>query len=213
MEVLLLDCNSKPYVTKKDEKYYIYHMEYTDDVDLLLNSIKNVKEITWNEYINKKSNSKEEHWQNEFNHSYSGSCSIFKSPSEMWNDELTRQGKLFCPICNSKMIMYYRSYCPSCYGLQKYEYSDYFEMVNIVETKYGFEVRDYHKFKNLENEYFDYWHFLLDNYFDGCVENAHLTSINWKEVYDVAEEEWQKEITDCFLKEFGDHDYDILISW
>ena len=133
--------------------------------------------------------------------------------TKLWNEELTRQGKLFCPICNSKMVMYYRNYCPLCYGLQKYEYYDYHEMVNIIEAKYGFDVRNYHKFKNLENEYMDYWHFILDNYFDSCITNGQLVSINWKDVYDVTEKEWQKEITDCFRKEFGDRDYIILISW
>lgn len=212
MEILLLDSKCKPYVTKKDGKYYIYNYEYTDDINLLLNSIKNFKLIDYNELHSKKYETKEEYWQAIFNYSARSNI-IYNSPTNLWNEELTRQGKLFCPICNSKMVMYYRSYCPLCYGLQKYEYYNYNEMVNIIETKYGFSVRDYHKFKNLENEYMDYWNFLLDNYFNGYIENGCLTSINWKEVYDVTEEEWQKEITNCFLKEFGDCDYTILISW
>ena len=205
MEILLTYANSdNPFISKKDNKYYINHIEYTDDIDLLLESIKNIKEITWDE-LHIKCDNKKDYWQAALNYSYTGSCIIYKSPTEMWEEELCRQGKLKCITCGAIMKMYYRVYCPLCTGLQKYEYYNYNELVNIIESKYNIDISTYQN----SGPYF--FEFMENNYFNEIQDNS-LFTINWKEIYDDADEDWQKEIISYFLKEFGEEDYTVLIG-
>lgn len=73
-----------------------------------------------------------------------------------------------------------------------------------------------------EIPYWDFWHFMLEEYFHDdptdfvlnlAVTNDCIRYVNWKEVREVAKEEWQQELADLFVKEFGDKTYKVEISW
>lgn len=283
--VLLNTKSGKPFVTKKGKKYFVEKVEYKDDINLLLNAIKEVKEVKYDDLFDKELKTKEDYWKRYFNYQWNdGGLILWHNPTEMWNQELTRRGELKCSKCGALMVMHYRSYCPICEGVKKVKgesYYDYHEMEHFVEAKYGFKTRDYHNFKfkvknsfafnadhqhkweeehfpilkkyqkdplpNLrfnsegkkffdskegnelwnkireeyrkdpegeakEIPYMDFWHFMLDNYF-GDISNGCIRTVNWKDVRDCVKEDWQGEIVDCFVKEFGDKDYKVIIQW
>jgi len=94
---------------------------------------------------------------------------------------------------------------------------DWHEMVDYVEKKYKINVRDYAgKYKNAlpgweDTEYQDYWHFMLTIWDE--VSNGGEESINFSNLLEMCEHEWQKEITRLFLAEFGDEDLVVWIEW
>lgn len=277
-----------PFVTKIGRKYFIEKVRYTGPIKILLDAIKNVKEAKYEDLHKVKHKTKEEHWQVHFDYQWSnGGLILWHSPSDMWQQELTRRGEAYCPKCGSQLKMNYISYCPICKGIKKMKGKSYYcyaEMEDFIEVKYGIELRDYHdyKFSDLlrgksmfeynhklqtkweekhfpiineyrknplpdyslnqkgmdfyntmeghqlfekmhteyekapdgkckEIPYMDFWHFMLD-YF-GDVHNDSLHTVNWKDVYDCAKTDWQKEIAQLFVKEFGDKDYEVWISW
>lgn len=61
-----------------------------------------------------------------------------------------------------------------------------------------------------EIPYLDWWHLFCDIY---EFRNDSWIIINWKDVYDRCTEDWQREITQLFINEFGKRDIKIQISW
>ncbi len=61
-----------------------------------------------------------------------------------------------------------------------------------------------------EIPYWDWWH-----HFCNCYDftNDCSITINWKDVYDQCTEDWQREITQLFIDEFGKRDIKVEISW
>lgn len=280
--------SDEAFVTKRGKNYYIEGTKYTDDTELLLDAIKNVKDVSYDDLLKEENrSSKEQMWKTYFNHQWSdGGLILWHNPTNLWRDELARQDKLVCIKCDSKMRMYYKPYCPLCEGVtntkkgQNYQYAHF---VDLIETKYDLNLRDYgaskHKVRsssgwNVDHEmkwedkhfpipdeylkppfpkgyrvnqagidwfrtregkefeekrnkayraapdgkckeipYWDFWHFMLDKYFHGDISNDCIRHVNWQEVREEAREEWQQEIADLFVKEFGDKDYRVEISW
>lgn len=116
--ILTKNGNDIPFVTKDLDVYFIEGVEYTDDIDLLLNAIKNVKPMTYHEMcecFSTKDLDKASYWQYSFNYQWNnGGLILWHNPSEMWEHHEARQGKLVCSTCGSKKIMYYKTYCPKC---------------------------------------------------------------------------------------------------
>ena len=87
---------------------------------------------------------------------------------------------------------------------QNHECYDYNECVKYIEAKRHVDIRDYDnkygKNGNLNNEYQDFWHYLIDNYTPG---NGCIVSVCFKENYDNMEP-WQKQIAQWFDEEFAD---------
>jgi hypothetical protein len=139
------------------------------------------------------------------------------------------------------------------------KYVDYLEMVEIVESKYGINVRDFagkykwqhektqeimtkygqdwnvwgkisplnmnHLEKECHNEYVvqlseenpenppyqDFWHFMLDYWFDFA--KGKPLYLCWPEIKEYADEEWQKECAQLFINEFGEKEYTVIVDW
>jgi hypothetical protein len=62
----------------------------------------------------------------------------------------------------------------------------------------------------LEIPYQDWWHHFCDCY---SFFNDSSIDINWQNVYDMCKEDWQREITQLFINEFGKRDITVKISW
>lgn len=82
---------------------------------------------------------------------------------------------------------------------------DFNECVKYVEHKLGYEIRDtLGRFKDgnykPDREYRDYWHFLIQimhiNNGSEIIINSELLQLG---------EQWQNEITKCFIDNFGDN--------
>jgi hypothetical protein len=143
LEVILTK-NGKdtPFVTKKGDTYFIEGVKYTDDINILLEAIKNVKECDYQTMVGcghaDKNLTKESYWQYSFNYQWNnGGLILWHNPSEMWKDHLTRLGKSFCPTCGRKLIMYYRSYCPKCEEVKP----DKKGRINIHEMGYALAIK------------------------------------------------------------------------
>lgn len=98
--------------------------------------------------------------------------------------------------------------------LHKKEYFDFLEMMKFVQDKYSIYIRDYAgTFKNgivNDVEYQDFWSFMLD-YID--VSNGVIRKLSWEDLKDCAEYDWQREICDLFIAEFGSDYINILFHW
>lgn len=89
---------------------------------------------------------------------------------------------------------------------------DFFECQKFIEDKLGYDIRDVlgrHKndmTSREEVEYWDYWHFLIDNI---SIHNGCVISIP----YGLLEcgTDWQNKITQAFLDEFGEAEY--WVEW
>jgi hypothetical protein len=145
--VILNKKNGKPFVTKVGKKYFIEKVEYTDDINLLLDAIANVKSVQYNDLFSPNLKTKEDYWKTHFNHQWgNGGLILWQNQSEMWRQEMTRRGQEFCPTCNTKMKMYYTPYCPNCEELKKDEHGRYnfIKMETKVYLKYKITShRDY----------------------------------------------------------------------
>jgi hypothetical protein len=64
--------------------------------------------------------------------------------------------------------------------------------------------------KAKEIPYQDWWHLVCDLY---EFSNDSWIVINWQDLYDSCDEDWQREITKLFIAEFGKRDIRIEISW
>ena len=64
--------------------------------------------------------------------------------------------------------------------------------------------------KSKEIPYWDWWHMFVDIY---EFHNDCWIVINWKDVYDCCKYDWQREITQLFIDEFGKKDIKVQISW
>lgn len=97
------------------------------------------------------------------------------------------------------------------YGLNQ-EGMDYYKTAEghkwFTSIREAYEVAEDGKCKELPHE--DFWHFLL-NQFD--IVNEITYKINWAELKDVCSDNWQKEICDLLIKEFGENDMIIEFSW
>ena len=278
-EVILTRKDSnEPFVTKQGNQYFIEGVKYTDDINILLNAIKNVKAIKYQD-LHDNHKTKEEHWQAYFNFQWTeGGLILWHNPTEMWRSELSRRGKLGCPKCGGKMQMYYSPYCPICDFKGKAK-KNLMQMIYFIETKYKIDTRDYakrptgvkdgtsynvkHQFaweeKNYpiivewsknpikgsrfnkegsdfcnskegrefwdkvrqhyredpegeakEIPYWDWWHLFCDCY---SFRNDSSITINFGDIMESCREDWQKEITQLFINEFGTKDMHVLISW
>ena len=64
--------------------------------------------------------------------------------------------------------------------------------------------------KRKELPHHDFWNYLVDRF---SISNGAVVTINWREFKSECKKEWQKEICDLFIREFGDKDMDIEFSW
>lgn len=55
-----------------------------------------------------------------------------------------------------------------------------------------------------------FWHFVLDI---TNLSNGTITNLNFADMKEEALEDWQKEICDLFVAEFGDEDMEVEFSW
>lgn len=62
-----------------------------------------------------------------------------------------------------------------------------------------------------DHPYLNYWHFMLDQLPD--LENDIRMMINFQNILDAAEEDWQKEIAQMYVDEFGGGDQVVNVSW
>ena len=280
MTILLTYKDSdKPFVTKKGKQYFIETTKYTDDVNILLNAIKNVKPAAYDDLFKKPGKNKEEYWQKHFNYQWSGGGLIlWHNPTQMWEQELARRGELNCPNCGRKMHMYYTPECPVCDFKGKAK-KNLIQMIAYIEAKYNIQTRDCaaHKLgiksssehnvkhqikweakhyplppeytenplkgysvnkkgieffdspegrkrseemrehyekdpegKAKEIPYQDWWHLFCE-----CYQFSNDTSItiNFQDILDNCKEDWEKEITQLFINEFGKKDIHVFISW
>ena len=199
MEVLLTKHNSDiPFVTKKGEKYFIENVEYTDDINILLNAIKNVKPIDYQSmFVKDEKETKETYWQRHFNHQWTaGGMILWHNPTEMYNQELTRQGILRCPECGGKMVMYYRSYCPVCEGKPKKDKKGrymLFEIFNYLSAKHNIPEQEIND-AILDPDIFEYSNdTVIDLYIpDGASDEC-------KKYLKMIDEEWLLETTNFFV--------------
>lgn len=99
---------------------------------------------------------------------------------------------------------------------------DYNQMIDYIEQKYKIHTRDFAKKfvkgGNIESEYLDYWHWLLDNCFSD-IHNGSSAYWNVKEIIDSEETPlWVKSITEKVYKEFHEvldnkGGLEVLIQW
>jgi hypothetical protein len=192
-EILLNKFESdKPFVWKEGDKYFIDNVEYTDDINILLNAIKNVKTITYHEMF-EKVDTKEEYWQLQFNYMYNnGSLVLWHNPSEGWDEELARRGEKLCPDCGKPMEMYY---VPTCFHCKK-PMPDKKGRGNLLEAR--------NWLRNNESEFNadKWWHYLCDNdYIKG--------NDTWTSLPSDSNNEQMK----LFLKHFPVNDILWEVSW
>lgn len=282
--VVLCKKDGSPFVVKKTKYYYIENVKYTDDVKILLNAIKQVKEVKYDDLFKPEhGTNKQDFWNVYFNYQWSGGGLIlWHNPTELWEQELSRKGKLNCKVCGTKMHMYYIPYCPMCDRAEELRKSNpkynLIKMITFIQTKYNIDIRDYatKKFNivgssthyNCEHEnkwklnhypiletfrdtpeaafnetgnkfynskegkeffnkmqieydnapdgkckeipYWDWWHKFIDVY---DFRNDCKITINFKHLLDRCGTNWQKEITQLFIDEYGTKDIEVEISW
>lgn len=62
-----------------------------------------------------------------------------------------------------------------------------------------------------EHPYCDFWHFMLDYWPE--FSKGKPMNLNWRDVYNYAKEDWQKEIAQLYINEFGEKDYTVVVDW
>lgn len=92
---------------------------------------------------------------------------------------------------------------------------NWLEMARYINDTYKIDIRDYAgKFKapliSSNVPYQDFWHFVLDNY---SISNGIVLPLNFEDLKDLAEQSWQKDICDMFIKEFGADHANVLFDW
>jgi hypothetical protein len=165
-----------PFVIEEDGKYFITNVkgydkttEYTDDPEILLNAIKNVDPINYQDMFTYNAKTKEEYWQLYFNYEYNGGGLImWQNPTESWNSELARRGKLLCPKCGDKMIMYYKPICTKCEKPEK----DKKGRIMLIPACYYVEKKNNLPHRTIwqtisDNEFFEHNDTSCDLYFTG----------------------------------------------
>lgn len=152
-EILLNKKDSEiPFVWKEDDKYFIEGIEYVNDINLLLSAVSEVQEVKYNDLF-KRCSTKNEYWQQYFNYQWSGGgLVLWHNPTEMWEQELTRRGELFCS-CGAKKFMYYTSLCPNC-DIPKPDDKGAVSLIPLCTC-----LEHKHKLKNRE-----IWEWIKDNY-------------------------------------------------
>lgn len=93
--------------------------------------------------------------------------------------------------------------------LKTRQYYDYNECAQFIEPKLGYKIRDtLGKFRgNINAEYRDWWHFLIRevDVHNGCFIQIDSSLLD-------AGNDWQNEITQVFISEFGE-DSDYYVEW
>ncbi len=155
MKDILTKRNGKSFVTFDDGKYFIEGVEYTDDIDLLLEAIETVCSIEYKDLYNTNLYpNKRTYWMAHFNYQWSGGGLIsWQNPAEIWTEELCRRGELHCDSCNGKMEMYYRPMCFNCYSPQPEEDGS----LNLIEVIKHLAIK-------LDWNYNVVWKWVCDNY-------------------------------------------------
>ena len=100
---------------------------------------------------------------------------------------------------------------------KSFEYTDFLEDWHNLEKKVGRDFSDYAgKFKNGYNpevEYQDFWHFFIECYNDKVSNDTYMFDINWGYVKELAKTDWQKEIAQYFIDEYGTEDRNYWLCW
>lgn len=98
---------------------------------------------------------------------------------------------------------------------------NFIDMKGWIDEKYGINQRDYagrHKGGlDASKPYQDFWHFQMDSVIN-LNGNDSYSSINLEYQLEAAEEDWQKEIAQMWLDEFGEYvdeygDIELWVSW
>lgn len=88
---------------------------------------------------------------------------------------------------------------------------NFMDMMGYIEKKYNVRLTDYNKDKDKDAEYQNYWHFMLD-----CFQinnGAIIREVYFSDMIDCCDHEWQKEITQFFINEFGEGPFNLLTDW
>ncbi len=101
-----------------------------------------------------------------------------------------------CPSCGGKMTMYYCAICLDCTDKAEIKKNLMLSMY-YIEHKYNVDLGDW-------------WHLFIDSY--EFVNDCKIV-INWSCLYDMCKEDWQRDITQLFVNEFGDEEIEVEISW
>lgn len=100
---------------------------------------------------------------------------------------------------------------------KSFEYTDFLEDWHDLEKKVGRDFRDYAgKWKNGYNpevEYQDFWHFFIECYNDKISNDTYMFDINWGYVKELAKTDWQREIAQYFIDEYGTEDRNYWLCW
>ena len=98
------------------------------------------------------------------------------------------------------------------------EYYDFFDLVNEVDEKLGFEQRDAHK--HFGGEYKDFWHYQMDHCFGGEVRNDSMLCLNisLKEFPIKDKDDWRYKIQAVYQELFSNianenGDIEVWLSW
>lgn len=88
-------------------------------------------------------------------------------------------------------------------------------MQKFIEDKYSIRISDFaEKFAKTgyreDVEYQDFWHFLVDYL---TFSNGDIVNFSWEELKEGTDHDWQKEICDLFIAEFGTDYIDVMFSW
>ncbi len=103
--------------------------------------------------------------------------------------------------------------------IKKVEYMDYSECCDYLEKKFGYEERNYKKHRydladgHPDNPpYCDFWHWVCDRF---NISNGSSFSFS-NDSLDSVEEDWQSEILEHYLAEFGEgpnREVNLIASW
>ncbi|MAG26481.1 hypothetical protein CMI47_13120 [Candidatus Pacearchaeota archaeon] len=94
------------------------------------------------------------------------------------------------------------------------EYLNYFDCVQWIEEKYKCDLRNFTSHKIIENDYQDFWQFILKmcDVYNGAFIWMYR---DWKETC----KPWEAEIIDIFFAEFGEFTFEqndalhFLVAW
>lgn len=102
-----------------------------------------------------------------------------------------------------------------CKKTEIFTYYDYDEVIRYLEKKYAFSSRDYKKkfSENMENEYCDFWHWLLDNDFVDMSNPSMQSLYVTKHLEKKDNPDWVKKILQYFYDEFGEDEMGFKVSW
>ena len=85
---------------------------------------------------------------------------------------------------------------------RKVSYYDWSEIEEYINKKYKCDIRNFagNEFRG-RSSLWDFWPFLCSSC--DVSQNGVYRKVNWADLKFIADEEWQEEICDLFIKEFG----------